>query len=55
MKDNTLTVIVAEAGLGGIAVVALIMGDMTIAAAAAGALAGVVGGHLNGSQTGAPA
>ena len=50
MKDNTIVLIVAEAGCLAVALLAMCLGEQTLAAGAAGALVGVVGGHLNGTE-----
>lgn len=48
MKDNTIVMLAAVAGLSALGCLAIAVGDTTIAAGAGGALAGLVGGHLNG-------
>lgn len=50
MKDNTCVMIVAEIGVTALACVALMIGQFEIAAACAGGMIGLVGGHLNGSD-----
>ena len=50
MKENTVLLLVAEAGLFGLAAISLAKGDQQLASVAAGAFVGVLAGHLNGSQ-----
>ena len=50
MKDNTLLLLTAEVVLGGFGVAAMACGNSDLAAVCVGAMAGVVGGHLNGTE-----
>lgn len=50
MKDNTILLITAEAGLMLLAVAGLCTEEQQLAYTAAGAFVGVLAGHLNGTQ-----
>jgi len=54
MKDNTILLMCAVAGLTGMGSVAMFCHEMGIAYTAVGALAGLVGGHLNGKNQNEP-
>jgi hypothetical protein len=51
MKDNTIILLAAEAGLFGLAAIGALLNELALAYTAAGAFVGVLGGHLNGNQT----
>ena len=50
MKDNTLLLLGAEAGLLALAIAGLCTGQDPLAYTAAGAFVGVLSGHINGQQ-----
>jgi hypothetical protein len=54
MKDNTILLIVAEAGLITLGIAGLCTHNEPLAYTAAGAFVGVVSGHLNGAQADKP-
>lgn len=55
MKDNTYLLICAVAGLTVLGMGGMFCDEMGIAYASVGALAGLVGGHLNGTNQPQPA
>jgi hypothetical protein len=50
MKDNSVILLGASIALGVIAVTGLLTNHVEVTYVATGALAGVLGGHLNGSS-----
>lgn len=50
MKDNTIVMLAGVAGLSALGLMAQATGDTNLAYMAGGALAGLLGGHLNGTH-----
>jgi hypothetical protein len=51
MKDNTIVLLAGVIGLSALSGVAMFTSLVELAAVGVGALAGLIGGHLNGSHT----
>ena len=50
MKDNTILMLVAELAVCCMSVAAMCNGQVELAAVGVGAMAGMIGGHLNGTH-----
>lgn len=50
VKDNTILLVCGVLGLIVLGTAAMMCGDKELAAVAVGALAGLIGGHLNGTE-----
>ena len=51
MKDNTILLFAGIIGISALGAAAMFCSNMELAAVAVGALAGLIGGHMNGVQT----
>lgn len=49
MRDNTIVLVVATGCATALGIASLLIGQITLAGVAVGAVAGMLGGHLNGS------